>query len=560
MKGLSILFLLTFIFFAGYAQVRSFPEAQGAGAAAIGGRGGRIIEVKNLNNSGAGSLREACSATGPRIVVFRVSGIIDLTDLIYIGNPYITIAGQTAPGGGVVVRGIKNPSNRGVLFYIETNNVVIRYMRLRHGYNSSLTNLQGKNIVLSDGAENIIVDHCSMSWAQDKNFSAWGYDTNKPIRNVSIQHCIISEPIEDQYGNATGMLIGGGGDLIAQGQINLDVHHNFYCSNRHRDPLFKGASGRIVNNIAYNYGNYALGWEGGAKLDIIGNIYKDGPVASSNKEIAYRDDPDNAVIGSPSIFILGNKGPHNANPQTDNWPMMEKRTTWQTPGVALNTSLRRTTKQTDGAFPITINTVAELENLMFAEVGAGKRLDADGLLIPNRDAVDTRLINDYKNVKGVFLTSGKGGEAEVGGYPAIAAGTVYTDTDKDGMSDNWEKKYCFNPNDDADGNKDFDSDGYTNVEEFLNGSVPSACLITALDQTHVNKTISISPNPGNSKISIHGNISEGASYEITSIEGKSIQTGVLSDRQISIENIHSGIYILKIKTDAGNVVQRFVKE
>ena len=453
------------------AQIPAFPDAEGGGAEAIGGRGGSIIEVTNLNNAGIGSLRAACEALGPRIVVFRVSGIIDLTDLIYISNPHLTIAGQTAPGGGITIRGLQNPGNRGTLLYIATNNVMVRYLRLRHGYNDSLLNLNGKNIVLEDGAENIMIDHCSLSWAQDKNFAAWGYNAARPLRNVTVQYSIISEPIRDEFGNATGMIMGGGGDAIARAQTNLDVHHNFFGSNRHRDPLFKGYSGRIINNIVYHYLNYGVGWEGGAQLDIIGNLFKDGPNVSSNKEIAYRDDPDHAVIGTPSLFIEGNRGPNNANPLNNNWVMVEKRTTWATPGTTLDNSLRRTTRLAEVRYPISVQNVDILENTLLPSVGASKRLDSAGKWISNRDAVDVRVISDFNNRSGVFLTSGMNGEAQVGGYPTIAAGIPYPDVDLDGMSDPWETTWFGNTTS-KNGKADADSDGYTDVEEFLNGSIP----------------------------------------------------------------------------------------
>lgn len=538
------------------AQVAAFYGAEGGGAESLGGRGGKIIEVTNLNDAGPGSLREACQSSGARIVVFKVAGIIDLKDLIYIGNPYITIAGQTAPGGGITLRGTQIPDKRGYIFYIESNNIVIRYLRIRLGYNSNFGDLTGKNIVLSDNSYNVIIDHCSMSWAQDKNFSLWGYDASKPIKNVTIQNTIIAEPIEDQYRNATGLLIGGGGDDIAKGQTNLDVHHNFFCSNRHRNPLFKGGTGRIINNIVYNYRNYGMGWEGGAQIDFIGNSFKDGPNPSDNKEIAYRDDPDRAVIGNPSIYIMGNKGPFNPNPLNDNWVMIEKRTTWQTPGVSLNTALRRQNQLPALKYPIMVHTVAQTESDLIAHVGASKRLDENGNFINNRDAVDTRQINTYINNTGKFLTSLKGGEVEVGGYPTIASGTAYTDTDKDGMPDNWEKKYGFNPSNLSDGNEDFDKDGYTNIEEFLNGTNPKEVITDSKVREMANQ-IYIYPNPAQNLVTIaHAPI--GSEIKLLDLQGRELisQKATSEITELNIQALPQGLYMLKV----GNVKQKLTVE
>lgn len=128
------------------------------------------------------------------------------------------------------------------------------------------------------------------------------------------------------------------------------------------------------------------------------------------------------------------------------------------------------------------------------------------------------------------------------------------------MADKWETKYCFNPNDATDGNKEFDNDGYTIVEEFLNGSVPSSCLFTGLTADNSKETFSVYPTPANNDINIQGNISTGNTYEITSMEGKSLQAGIVAEGSVSVENLKTAIYIIKIKSNAAETEKGFVKE
>ena len=144
------------------AAIPAFPGAEGAGSFTLGGRGGKVFEVTNLAESGPGSLRRAIEAQGPRIVVFRISGIIMLEKLLTISNPYITIAGQTAPGDGICIRGQTTEIN--------THDVVLRHLRFRRG------NIKDRNDALGGyPVGNIIVDHCSASWGLDENLSLYRY-------------------------------------------------------------------------------------------------------------------------------------------------------------------------------------------------------------------------------------------------------------------------------------------------------------------------------------------------------------------------------------------------
>ena len=160
--------------------VPAFPGAEGFGAKSVGGRGGKVIEVTNLNDSGSGSLRAAIAASGPRTVVFRVGGTIELKSRIQVENPYLTIAGQTAPGGGIT---LKNGSNEKDTLYILTHDVVVRYLRVRPGPGGD-----ADGVGVGTNASNVVLDHCSVSWAVDENLGV-----SSTAKNVSIQWSIIAE-------------------------------------------------------------------------------------------------------------------------------------------------------------------------------------------------------------------------------------------------------------------------------------------------------------------------------------------------------------------------------
>ena len=229
--------------------IPAFPGAEGAGALTPGGRGGQVIEVTNLNNSGPGSLRTAIKAAGPRIIVFRVGGTIELKDDLTIREPYVTIAGQTAPGDGIA---LKNYTLR-----ISTHDVIVRYIRVRPGEGGdNAGNLVDGIEILNKPdnaketdkmAHNIIIDHTSVSWAIDENVSVWNMrpDLSK-IENVTIQWSIISEGLshsrhpEDEH--SKGLLVGSN-------NTHISIHHNLLIHNRKRNPVLHGVRIDMINNV-----------------------------------------------------------------------------------------------------------------------------------------------------------------------------------------------------------------------------------------------------------------------------------------------------------------------
>lgn len=439
----------------------AFPQAQGWGAESVGGRGGRIIQVTNLNDSGEGSLRAALETDGPRIVVFRVAGIINLQDTIKVeDHPYVTIAGQTAPGGGITVRGAR--------IRLDSDDVIMRFLSVRPGVAAPP---DSDGLKFTNGAERVIVDHVSTSWSNDESIDI--YCDSGACHDITFSSNLIAEGLQ---GHSCSMIAGSNNGLAATETIHIDIIGNLMIHAENRMPFLKIKNARLVNNLISHGQWMQTMLRGGLEVDVINNVYR-RPSAGGGSNSAYeimawgRDCVgvptygDEGTCGDPSIYITGNSGPH-AGPDEDNWPMIE----WGSPNSNQRppASCRRDEPQADSPAPIQILPAAGLEDIVLADVGNSRRLDEHGAWVPRRDAVDARLVQEYLTDTGTVPAS----ENDVGGYPDIAAGEPYADDDVDGMADVWETEHGFDPTDAADGNGDCDGDGYTNVEEFLNGSGP----------------------------------------------------------------------------------------
>ena len=448
------------------ANVPSFPGAEGFGMWTVGGRGGRVIEVTSIEDSGPGTLREAMEAEGPRIVVFRVGGLITLQTPLTITNPYITIAGQTAPRDGICIRG--ETTN------INTHDVIIRYLRFRRG-----------NLVRPDDAlggypqKNIIIDHCSASWGLDENLSMYrwmkpmpdGTRLKSPVENMTIQWCISSEAL-NAYNHAFGGTWGG---------KNCSFHHNLFACNTGRNPSIGWCDNLDYrNNAVFNWRHRTM--DGGLNgINVVNNYYKPGPAANRGP-IRYRIcKPEGrfGMDGAPrfgKVYVAGNVVEGNEQVTADNWDggVQAEVGPDRLDAVLASVKLEKPLP----APPITQQTAEKAFELI---------LDGAGATLPKRDAVDERVIEMVRTGKVGFDNGIIMSPTDVGAWPKYSiVGKAPEDSDHDAMPDEWETMYDLNPKDSSDGPKDKDGDGFTNVEEYINGTDPTQFVDYSKPENNVN--------------------------------------------------------------------------
>lgn len=443
--------------------VPAFPGAWGGGMFTTGGRGGRAIAVTNLDDSGPGSLRAAIESEGPRIIVFRVAGIIELESDLDIDNPDITIAGQSAPGDGICIR---NHS-----LNVNTRNVVLRHLRVRRG---DPQGGQGSDNIGGNPESDIIVDHCSVSWGRDEGISLYRYmkpmpdgsQIKYPVKNLTIQWVVSSE------GLGPGHEFGG-----TWGGENSTFHHNLFASNTGRNPSI-GMSGRFDyrNNVIYNWSHRTMdGGDETSEINAINNYYKPGPATNENmQDTIARVGPGVRNMYSPGSawadgdwypkaekrpgkwYVAGNVMVGSDSVTADNWK-----------GMQADEELERMARVNTPfvGWPVAQETATEAYESVLANVGA---------TLPRRDAVDTRVVEMVRKNEVMVRDGILRNPDEVGGYPEFtySKDDVSSDKDGDGMPDSWEEANGLDASDAADGAVDADEDGYTNLEEFLNGTDP----------------------------------------------------------------------------------------
>ncbi len=466
----------TSIHFNAIPTIPAFPGAEGGGAASKGGRGGTVYRVNSLSGgTEAGTLR-ACAvvATGPRTCVFDVGGTIELTSHINVSSPYLTIAGETAPGGGITISG-KNST--AVTFTARTHNIIVRGLRFRKGYNAGTPAQDGDSSNVTSVSSTsgpvglVIFDHVTVSWGQDENAEAWSM-VPRAAKDITYQWSMIYEPL---LSHPVNFMTGAYASSVADNMTDIDIHHSMLANSSHRNPMIKNRSFRFVNSLVYNWSDWALAVHGSGQVDIIGNKFKTGPLYMTESAKAYEieatptGNSTTATTGTMSLYVAGNVGPHNADPLADNW-VMTRLIDLEANGSAeigpLSESYRRLTPLPALPFPITAHDVATAETIVLAGAGASRRLDCSGNRVSNRDSADARAIAEY--------TAGNAGivpvsEDAVGGYPTLSAGTACTDTDGDGMPDAWENANGLNPASAADG-ATLHVSGYSNLEMYLAGS------------------------------------------------------------------------------------------
>ena len=391
-------FLLTIPFGLAAEPTAAFPGAEGFGANTPGGRGGAVLSVTNLDDYNprsdqpiAGSLRSACNSKGPRIVVFRVAGTIALKAPLRISDPYLTLDGQNAPGGGICLKDNETK--------IHTHDVIVRYLRFRTGdevaaeYHKQGKTFEPDALGIDDGSSNVIVDHCSASWAIDECLSVSG----EGITNVTVQWCIISESLNHSMHSKGDH---GYGSLI-RCNGNVTFHHNLYAHHNSRTPR-PGTYGEgsilldFRNNVIYNviHGGYTSADP--ARVNYIGNYYKGGPNGTWNCAFSIGGD-------GTRIYAADNQVVNLAERQKHGWELIGR--------------LKDINKQVT-PFPVA-PVATDAPERAYARV-----LAESGATLPARDTVDARIVAEVRQGKGRVINS----QSQVGGWPTLTSAPAPPDS------------------------------------------------------------------------------------------------------------------------------------
>lgn len=419
-------------------QQRAFPTAEGHGAAAKGGRGGRVIYVTNLDEQGEGSLRACIEAAGPRNCVFRVSGTITLEDASIIAtSPYLTIAGETAPGDGIAIR--NGPLQLRPSLEIKTHDVIVRHIRFRPGPHSVRSCCSQAIGVYTRAAKDVIFDHISASWGSDETMDS------EYAQRLTVQWSIFSEPLlhggPGKRNRARNMLLTKGGDF--------SVHHNLFAYSKFRNPQIvpdiPGTTMEVVNNVLYSpQWEYIVALDNGwVSVDgnVIGNVKFSGENLATDHLIHFFD---NVKENGFKIYLK------------DNWDE-DYRTSDDLPeDLVVAPEHRKFITETPVLEPL-VRAQPALQAM-------GSVLNNAGATRPKRDAVDQRIVRQVRDRRGGLV---KKHPEDVGGWPELLSTTPPEDNDQDGMADIWELKWGLDPEDPADGSADADADGWTNLEEYF---------------------------------------------------------------------------------------------
>lgn len=437
----------------------AFPGAEGFGKYATGGRGGQIMIVSNLNDDGVGSFRKAVTAKDPRIVVFSVSGTIHLNSPINIKGD-LTIAGQSAPGDGICLADYP--------ILIGGNNIIVRYLRFRMGDKN-----QNKGMIDGAGGDdafggthrnNIIIDHCSMSWSTDEVFSVYAGDS------TSLQWNLIAEPLNYSYHFEEGDKdFEHHGYGAIWGGKHLSAHHNLFADCNSRNPRFDGIRNSPIenvdyrNNVIYNWGSNTIYAGEGGNYNIVNNYFKYGPLTNANvrRRIVNPGKRDTPLPAIPfgKWYVAGNYVDEAEAVTKNNWLGIDM----------MNGGTEEDKKNTVVTNPfsseeISAQNATEAYEQVMQSVGASFK----------RDTLDQRIISDVKNRTGRFIDV-QGGyphgtpyEQSKTAWPALNSLPAPADTDHDGMPDAWEKKNSLNANDPSDANQYKLQKNYTNIEAYLN--------------------------------------------------------------------------------------------
>ncbi len=448
------------LFFAGVgmqAQPIAFPGAEGYGKHTTGGRGGQVIKVTNLNDSGEGSLRAAVERKGPRIVVFDVDGTIELKSPLRISNDSITIAGQSAPGDGICLKDYP--------LVVNASNVIIRYIRVRVGdrYNRDSDGLGGGRY----GQKNVVLDHLSVSWSIDECLSIY------KTENLTVQWCLVSHSLNTSVHTKGSHGFGG-----IWGGYKASFHHNMLANHASRNPRFSSVDGTkwvdYRNNVVYNWG-FKSAYGGGhhGEINMVNNYYKPGPASKHHRLLDVADDGtgryyvsgnvmegDDAVTGDNRLGVSDRPGRRYV-PSGKNSAKIRG----ISPDAVPTPGEERTSCLVDTPFPfepIEEDSPAEAYRKVLTSVGCSM----------SRDAYDTEVLRQVKEGLGTFGNNGIiNTPGDVGGWPVLKEGNILPDRDNDGMPDAWETAHGLNPDDASDASAYGIDKSFTNIEVYLNGLV-----------------------------------------------------------------------------------------
>lgn len=410
------------------AAPRAFPSAEGFGAMVTGGRGGAVVHVTNLNDSGPGSLRDALSA-GDRIVVFDVAGLITIASQLVVKGDNVTVAGQTAPSPGITVYGDgTSVSGR--------SNVVLRFLRFRQGYDSASGT---KALNVTDGS-NMIFDHLSVQWGRWDTIGITGKSST-----ITVQYSLMGESIDPQR-------FGG----LIDSADKVTISHNLWLDNQSRSPKLK-ANGQYINNVVYNWGANGLG--GGHSSadwyqDLLSNYFIKGPSSTGGFATGF--------ASTDRVFHRGNLADLDANGALGGRVVTDADFQGDTPPTFESAA------HNAPPVPVTVESASEAYASVIASAGASLC----------RDAVDQRLVGHVMSLgsKGAIIDD----ESLVGGQPVITTTSrpANFDADRDGIADAWESAHGLNPANASDAAADADGDGYDNLDDYLSylaRAAPDSC-------------------------------------------------------------------------------------
>lgn len=450
-------FLITYLLFAVtcmQAQQIAFPGAEGYGKWTVGGRGGRVLTVTNLNDSGEGSFRDAVEQTGARIVVFAVDGTIELKSPLRINNDSITIAGQSAPGDGICLKDYP--------LVVNASNVIIRYIRVRVGdqYRLDSDGVGGGRY----GQKNVILDHLSVSWSIDECLSIY------KTENLTVQWCLVAHSLNTSVHTKGNHGFGG-----IWGGYKATFHHNLLANHASRNPRFSSVDGTkwvdYRNNVVYNWG-FKTAYGGGhhAEINMVNNYYKPGPASQHHRLLDVAED------GTGRYYVAGNvMAGDDAVTRDNHSAITDCAGKCYIPG-------RKSAGSDSGISPEAIPTSGEeCASCLVGSPFPSEPIHEDALVVAyqrilesvgcsfSQDSYDREVLRQVREGIGTFGTNGIiNSQEDVGGWPVLKAGKALKDTDGDGMPDDWESKHGLNPKSTSDASAYTLNEDYTNIEVYLN--------------------------------------------------------------------------------------------